>query len=386
MLSRRDALFSAYHHSLAIPGAVLWANTGFQDLDPAMFLPLPSESEVTKRIRTWEAHLRALGKGTLKEHLSARQASHLAKALVTLQSLSMDRKGEWGKRLGQLRDLAKDDPKRLNAWYRQIAEAYGGDAYEAFQPLFVSPEPKFIRATRLGNALAFAESYSLKRYGIEWVFMLPRLGYVVDDVVRSRLEDDKTFLDFTIILTYLCVGAGIAIILTSPWHFLWTPASKWIGMVGWFLAAHVLYRVAVHAAKAYGTAVNSLIDLHRVDLLKALGLQTIPPLQGETEIWEQFNESFRDASVPVVNLVTGRCLPRKQEPPEFVGILRFNQGTSCLEGGRKIALCSEPFPFASATHYLKSFSFSDGEKIVIRGTIATVGHEEVICMASVSYC
>lgn len=130
--------------------------------------------------------------------------------------------------------------------------------------------------TSLGNILAAAESRAGAAYGFDAVAAWPRLYLVLPDRTRSLVDDQRNSLDAAVMMATALATVTLA-------------AAGLVADAGWWALLLLLpavgsaaaYRGALHAALAYGEAIDVAFELHRFDLYRALHLPL--PADSDTE-------------------------------------------------------------------------------------------------------
>lgn len=150
--------------------------------------------------------------------------------------------------------------------------------------------------TRLGNALLAAENYSRERYGLDSVLFWPRQYLLLPDAVRTIVDDGRRAIDqFVVVATLSAVTAVIAAAMGMNGQLsgaVWIPSA-----LGAALLSFLTYRSAVSAAIAFGDLVRSVYDLHRRDLLNALGVASPQTPDEERRLWTALGQYlFRGAT------------------------------------------------------------------------------------------
>lgn len=132
-----------------------------------------------------------------------------------------------------------------------------------------------VMPTRLGNVLRRAESQAGSQYGMDAVQVVPHLLFIAPtshvDYVRNRHSQ----LDLAIRMTFISLVATVTAILFL-WHGLWVLAA-----IIPYALAYFSYLGSVAAARNYGSAIDTLINLDRFMLYEALRLP--PPATTEEE-------------------------------------------------------------------------------------------------------
>jgi hypothetical protein len=112
--------------------------------------------------------------------------------------------------------------------------------------------------TSLGNILRAAEERIASRYGLDVIVCWPRLWLLLPDATRRDLGDARDALD------------SIAVAwLWSVLFLLWTVWMPWAALIS-FAGVVLAYRWIVDAATVYCTLLESVFDLYRGELYKAI--------------------------------------------------------------------------------------------------------------------
>jgi hypothetical protein len=154
--------------------------------------------------------------------------------------------------------------------------------------------------TSMGNAAAAVRSYALSRYNLSLDFFWPRLEIVVpvDSSAQRTIQESKIRLDFVVLLLFL----------TGAFTLWWLGILLLVGielapflMVGIAgpLIVRVWYALALESYLAFGEAMRSAVDLHRLDLLHALHQGRPRTSAGEQRAWEALRRRL-DYGEPVV--------------------------------------------------------------------------------------
>lgn len=142
------------------------------------------------------------------------------------------------------------------------------------------PKKSELLPTRFGNAIRAFERHSNVRYGLDGVAVWPRIASLLSEQELNELADRRTDVAF-FVNGALVAGAtaGIALI-DSLVH--WIRVPELLSAVAAAMLALLLYLAAVNAAKRWGTAVRSAIDMHRLELYSRLGVRL--PDRNEEEL------------------------------------------------------------------------------------------------------
>ncbi|MEU9702395.1 hypothetical protein [Streptomyces sp. NPDC047981] len=143
-----------------------------------------------------------------------------------------------------------------------------------------------VRPTRLGNILKAAELYPQLRYGIDAVLVWPRLFHLLPDGLLGALATARADLSALLVRSLLScafavLGAGYVAAHGGP------PELLLFCLWGGVLLAWASYRGALNAAVVHGQHVRVAFDLHRNDLLEALGEERHPGAEAERDRWRR---------------------------------------------------------------------------------------------------
>lgn len=144
--------------------------------------------------------------------------------------------------------------------------------------------------TLIGNILRAAEIYAYDRYGIDPTVIWSRLRPLLKPEALAALEDKKTSLNFSLLMTlffsaFTIIWCPVLAILTTRWGLFLICAAGW--PLAWFS-----YRNAVQSALAYSDQVTGVFDLYRHDLLKALNRDVPTDLSAERKEWRRLTRFF----------------------------------------------------------------------------------------------
>ena len=133
------------------------------------------------------------------------------------------------------------------------------------------PDEARVLPTRLGNALRAFEDRAGEYYGWDTIVAWPRLYALLPDRAAAIVADARNQLDSA---CSFAVAFGLASVVTCG---LLIPRGAWclLALVP-AAVAWLAYRGAVSSALALGLAVQTAFDLHRLELLVAMGLAVLP--------------------------------------------------------------------------------------------------------------
>lgn len=154
----------------------------------------------------------------------------------------------------------------------------------AFPPLGYESH---LMPTRLGNLYKAAELYPYVRYGIDSVIVWPRLREKLPDKFVERLQEVKTGVDFLLLFGFL---SALFSLLSVP-YLLWqrAPAPLVLACAAGLPLAWLCYRAALSPAQAYAELLKTAFDLHRHELLQALGWRAPETLAKERALWSDIS-------------------------------------------------------------------------------------------------
>jgi hypothetical protein len=138
--------------------------------------------------------------------------------------------------------------------------------------------------TRLGNVLRSAERQAGQNYGFsDPVEMLPRIYPYISPPLTENIRDARDDLDIACrmcaVLWTIALITGCTLIADGA---VAASAGVWLAVpVTAVLFGIFSYRAAVHCAEEYGRILYYVFDLHRRDLIRALGY--VPPENPEDE-------------------------------------------------------------------------------------------------------
>jgi hypothetical protein len=139
--------------------------------------------------------------------------------------------------------------------------------------------------TALGNVMAAFEAYPSQRYGIDAVYMWPRLLPVLSKekyavFVEREKEGFDFFLNFSVLSGVLAVeGVLLRLLLKRPMF-------TWVALASGCVAFLSYYWGAVNCARNWGETIKTAFDLYRYQLAERLALEPFKDKKDETETWE----------------------------------------------------------------------------------------------------
>jgi hypothetical protein len=206
-------------------------------------------------------------------------------------------------------------------WYREQKKRLEKQAklpgseqkfYEEKLADYFPPDGDGCAPTALGNVMAAFEAYPSQRYGIDAVYMWPRLlpvlrrrskitsvfgpGFprekseVISEQVLSKekyavfVEREKEgfdfFLNFSVLSGVLAVeGVLLRLLLKRPMF-------TWVALASGCVAFLSYYWGAVNCARNWGETIKTAFDLYRYSLAERLALEPFVDKMDKTETWE----------------------------------------------------------------------------------------------------
>jgi hypothetical protein len=182
----------------------------------------------------------------------------------------------------------------------------------------VSPRLGRPRPTRLGNAEAAVADRVYARYGLELEVAWPHLSSLIPEPSRSMLGAAERGVDTAV---YVAAGWGLAAVgaaLAASFYLSASPLLV-VGVVGSLALCTSSYSQAITRAVAHGHLVESAVDLHRLELLDALGWRRPGSAQDERALFEALSialaggpadERFRRRTAPGERADVGESVDR----------------------------------------------------------------------------
>lgn len=204
----------------------------------------------------------------------------------------------------RLRELTKKIAE-LEASEADNAEAVYSLQRERYQ-LYPTSEGDVLPTT-LGNVMAAWEHYPYRRYGIDAITMWPRLAPLLSKPVSDAIVWAKTRFDM-LLNTLILLPVWVVLAWTrflEPWK-IWSAVLLLIVAMA---AVLILRRLYLAAASAWGDTVKAAFDLHRLDVLKQIGVLAPPagwPASDEAAIWRELQWSMKFDHVPSLTIVPRR--------------------------------------------------------------------------------
>lgn len=163
------------------------------------------------------------------------------------------------------------------------------------------PQREHIAPTKLGNVMAAFEAYPGRRYGIDGVYLWPRILPILDakgyaPFVDREKEGLDFFLNFAVLSSVLAVELVTLRLLLALQPDLLGSSSRRI--LSWSAAiagclAYLFYRATIANALNWGETIKTAFDLYRYALAEQLHLKPFRSKRGETEMWYDLSSFIR---------------------------------------------------------------------------------------------
>ena len=148
--------------------------------------------------------------------------------------------------------------------------------------------PCTVMPTRLGNVLKQSQKYAKLRFGIDLDSSWDSLLSVVPDNMREVHALRRTQMDLWISVVVL---SGVFTVAT--WAIQILSDLTWQRAFTVTLICIVVglgsYRAAVAAAETFADHTIAVVQLGRVPLAEALGMELPPTIEGEKQLWDSFS-------------------------------------------------------------------------------------------------
>lgn len=284
---------------------VAWIDTADPSSWPGLYHPDPPEGSAlddalarTERLATKVEHdLTRRWAPRLERHVLATLTAGRAVMAATPKASEAQRAriAELALRFEALRAQPRfaECARRAGAWIERI-RAETDSRFVAEYP----PREERVRATIFGNVMANLYAYSEVRYGIPLDVLWPRLTHVLPDTARQRVDDATILVDFSVIsaaaaLVVAGTSAAVRIVEDDAGQ------RAAIAFVAAAVAYYVLVRVTITAARSFADEVVACVDLHRHELLEALGLPVPDEITDEKATWHRVYLLLSRGELPV---------------------------------------------------------------------------------------
>jgi hypothetical protein len=197
----------------------------------------------------------------------------------------------WAARRGRQRWVARF--RQINGEIEKLLEKKTDASYAKAYRLQQERHARFpteehdVLSTELGNVIAAWEHYPFRRYGIDAIVLWPRLAPLLSKPVAEAIGMAKARFDFflNVLILFPVWGLLRSTILAQTGE-TWRRAIWLLAGIG---AAVLAWRMCIATATEWGNTVKAAFDLHRLDVLKQMGV-SIPaswPETNERDIWRE---------------------------------------------------------------------------------------------------
>jgi hypothetical protein len=177
-----------------------------------------------------------------------------------------------------------------------------------------------IGSTRLGNILNASAAAVFDRYGIDMSALWPQLEASVpeDATILKRVGQERSNLDFHLALVMALYVFAAEYFALSLWQGRWVPALAAVLFVG---VGYLVYVSGLGPARAWADAQEVLVDLHREDLRKALGLGPFFSLDAERQAWQAISAWALWGDAPPAGVLTYAAPPSAGPTPALAPVV-----------------------------------------------------------------
>jgi hypothetical protein len=140
--------------------------------------------------------------------------------------------------------------------------------------------------TLLGNAIRRFEYYSFDRYRLDSQLCWYHLRAVAPESMGKEVDNARSGVDFFVCLLYMLILLAMTAVAA-----MFTPSPEWFRL-GIATALGVVgpvgsYYAAVKATDSWSSSVKAMVDIGRIPLAKALGLEIPATLAQERDMWQR---------------------------------------------------------------------------------------------------
>ncbi len=158
-------------------------------------------------------------------------------------------------------------------------------------PIDAHARPEARYPTRLGNLIASYESYPSTRYGIDAIFVWPRLWASLDKDLREALDSSQAQADSALYTSFTFYFLGILYALYTFLRLVGVTGIGWAGqapllllaaiaLIG-FIGGYALYRLDLYPQAVYGDLFVSAFDVAFPKLDFSYVLKTVAEITGD---------------------------------------------------------------------------------------------------------
>lgn len=148
--------------------------------------------------------------------------------------------------------------------------------------------------TRLGNVVVAFESYAYNRYGMDAIYIWPRLTPILQaEGYAIFVEQEKAAFDFLLNLGYVSLFVGIE--LTFVFMLTLQPVHAFVALVLAPIIAYGFYLISHTAAIHWGGRMKAAFDLYRESLREVLRIRKPVSFDDERKLWQKLSNFYRSA-------------------------------------------------------------------------------------------
>lgn len=137
--------------------------------------------------------------------------------------------------------------------------------------------------TRFGNAIRAFETYGKSRFNLDSQTLWSELCAVAPKSVQKDMDAARAIVDFFVSFFYGSLALSIIALIAAPYEADAIQARVFAALS--LAVAWGCYEMAVRSCAYWRATVQALVNLGRVDLAKALGLELPATLAAEKEMW-----------------------------------------------------------------------------------------------------
>jgi hypothetical protein len=148
--------------------------------------------------------------------------------------------------------------------------------------------------TRLGNIIAAFEGYAYHHYGMDAIYLWPRLAPVLQsEGYAPFVEQEKAAFDFLVNLGFVSWMVGVELAPLLILNSQCIPAV--VSLVCASAIAYGFYLASHNAAIHWGARVMSAFDLYRETLREMLQIRKPVGFDDERKLWQRLSAFYRSA-------------------------------------------------------------------------------------------
>lgn len=155
------------------------------------------------------------------------------------------------------------------------------------------PKHGSILPTRLGNVIRAFENYPERQFSMSGIDLWPRLAPLLPERLASSIADAKMRCDFMLNASFLSgLLAAVALLMAALSRNRTDHPDAWplVSVALGIALVPLFYRGSISRARSWGDGVKAAFDLHRNDLLQALGITDQPAsLVDERALWREIS-------------------------------------------------------------------------------------------------